>query len=199
MVGRIQKPLLRLFLALPVGIIGYEFTCCWQSRHRVLLITKARKCLEKWGYSAKDESWWHVLFSSVLLSVESWRVRQWAIRIFFFKRCIHKRHIHRGWSRCKSIVSDIMMVLRFSCHVQSSSQGNDRKWPSNQESFHGCEAEETNVIYWQWDWLVILGNKYVKPYVSSYIRETHLIDIVSIDMSIPVAEASADFDLAIVL
>eukprot|EP00434_Breviolum_minutum_P011943 symbB.v1.2.010530.t1/scaffold641.1/size177546/4 len=43
-----------LFLAMPVGIIGYEFTCCWQSRHRVLLITKARKCLEKWGYSAKD-------------------------------------------------------------------------------------------------------------------------------------------------
>ena len=44
----------RLFLAMPVGIIGYEFTCCWQSRDRVLLITKVRKCLEKWGYSAKD-------------------------------------------------------------------------------------------------------------------------------------------------
>lgn len=43
-----------LFLAMPVGIIGYEFTSCWQSRHRVLLITKVRKCLEKWGYSAKD-------------------------------------------------------------------------------------------------------------------------------------------------
>lgn len=43
-----------LFLAMPVGIIGYEFTCCWQSRDRVLLITKVRKCLEKWGYSAKD-------------------------------------------------------------------------------------------------------------------------------------------------
>ena len=72
-----------------------------------------------------------------------------------------------------------MMVLRCSCHVQSSSQGNDRKWPSNQESVHGCEAGETNVIYWQWDWLVILGNKHVKPYVSSYMRETHLIEIVA--------------------
>lgn len=43
-----------LFLALPVGIIGYEFTCCWRNRWKVLLIQKARKCLEKWGYSAKD-------------------------------------------------------------------------------------------------------------------------------------------------
>eukprot|EP00913_Durusdinium_trenchii_P003180 g2940.t1 len=43
-----------LFLALPVGIIGHEFTASWNSRHKVLLITKVRKCLEKWGYSAKD-------------------------------------------------------------------------------------------------------------------------------------------------
>mmetsp|Transcript_38629 Transcript_38629/g.92270 ORF Transcript_38629/g.92270 Transcript_38629/m.92270 type:complete len:369 (-) Transcript_38629:22-1128(-) len=43
-----------LFLALPVGIIGNEFTACWQKRARVLLITRARKCLAKWGYTAKD-------------------------------------------------------------------------------------------------------------------------------------------------
>jgi len=39
------------FLALPVGIIGYEFTSSWKSRTRVLLITRTRDCLEKWGYS----------------------------------------------------------------------------------------------------------------------------------------------------
>lgn len=43
-----------LFLALPVGIIGNEFTACWQSRHQVLLKTRVRKCLLKWGYTAKD-------------------------------------------------------------------------------------------------------------------------------------------------
>ena len=43
-----------LFLALPVGIIGYEFTHSWQNRAKVLLINKTRKCLEKWGYSASD-------------------------------------------------------------------------------------------------------------------------------------------------
>ena len=43
---------------------------------------------------------------------------------------------------------------------------------------------------------MILGNKYVKPCVSSYMRWTHFIEIVAIDMSIPVAEASdVDFDL----
>eukprot|EP00438_Fugacium_kawagutii_P007038 Skav230654 [mRNA] locus=scaffold2103:266498:267368:- [translate_table: standard] len=40
-----------LFLALPVGIIGNEFTACWQSRHQVLLKTRVRKCLLKWGYT----------------------------------------------------------------------------------------------------------------------------------------------------
>ena len=43
-----------LFLALPVGIIGFEFTRSWQNRAKVLLINKTRKCLEKWGYSASD-------------------------------------------------------------------------------------------------------------------------------------------------
>jgi len=43
-----------LFLALPVGIIGYEFTTSWQNRDKVLLLTRIRKGLRKWGYSAKD-------------------------------------------------------------------------------------------------------------------------------------------------
>ncbi|CAE7247313.1 Kcnf1 [Symbiodinium natans] len=43
-----------LFLALPVGIIGHEFTMCWQNRDKVLLLTRIRKGLRKWGYSAKD-------------------------------------------------------------------------------------------------------------------------------------------------
>lgn len=43
-----------LFLALPVGIIGNEFTSCWQQRTRILLLTRAQKCLAKWGYSASD-------------------------------------------------------------------------------------------------------------------------------------------------
>ncbi|CAK9090129.1 unnamed protein product [Durusdinium trenchii] len=43
-----------LFVALPIGIIRYEFTNSWQNRVKVLLINKTRKCLEKWGYSARD-------------------------------------------------------------------------------------------------------------------------------------------------
>ena len=43
-----------LFLALPIGIIGHEFTMSWHNRAKVLLINKTRKCLEKWGYSARD-------------------------------------------------------------------------------------------------------------------------------------------------
>ncbi|CAJ1424479.1 unnamed protein product [Effrenium voratum] len=43
-----------LFLALPVGIIGNEFTACWQSRTQVLLTTRARKCMQKWGYTASQ-------------------------------------------------------------------------------------------------------------------------------------------------
>ncbi|CAJ1331319.1 unnamed protein product [Effrenium voratum] len=43
-----------LFLALPVGIIGHEFTSCWQMRKQVLLKNRIRKCLLKWGYNAED-------------------------------------------------------------------------------------------------------------------------------------------------
>lgn len=43
-----------LFLALPVGIIGHEFTQSWQQRGQVLLKNRIRRCMVKWGYSAKD-------------------------------------------------------------------------------------------------------------------------------------------------
>eukprot|EP00434_Breviolum_minutum_P009091 symbB.v1.2.008007.t1/scaffold471.1/size199268/13 len=43
-----------LFLALPVGIIGHEFTRSWQTRGQVLLKTRIRRCMMKWGYNAKD-------------------------------------------------------------------------------------------------------------------------------------------------
>ena len=43
-----------LFLALPVGIIGHEFTMSWQSRIQVLLMNRFRKSLNKWGYGSED-------------------------------------------------------------------------------------------------------------------------------------------------
>eukprot|EP00913_Durusdinium_trenchii_P014901 g13975.t1 len=43
-----------LFLALPVGIIGHEFTMSWQSRTQVLLMTRFRKSLNKYGYGAEE-------------------------------------------------------------------------------------------------------------------------------------------------
>ncbi|CAE7451232.1 KCNB1 [Symbiodinium natans] len=43
-----------LFLALPVGIVGHEFTQSWLSRRRVILQTRVRRCLNKWGYTAGD-------------------------------------------------------------------------------------------------------------------------------------------------
>ncbi|CAJ1400449.1 unnamed protein product [Effrenium voratum] len=43
-----------LFVAMPVGIIGHEFTLCWQGRDQVLCITRARRALLKWGYTAQD-------------------------------------------------------------------------------------------------------------------------------------------------
>ena len=43
-----------IFLALPVGIIGYEFTESWKKREQVLLMTRVQKSLAKWGYTAND-------------------------------------------------------------------------------------------------------------------------------------------------
>ncbi|CAK9048698.1 unnamed protein product [Durusdinium trenchii] len=42
------------FVAMPVGIIGREFSHCWETRNYVLLLTRMRKCLWKWGFGAKD-------------------------------------------------------------------------------------------------------------------------------------------------
>lgn len=43
-----------LFLAMPVGIIGHEFTICWQGRDELLSVTRAQKALLKWGYAVED-------------------------------------------------------------------------------------------------------------------------------------------------
>jgi len=43
-----------VFLALPVGIVGHEFNKSWQSRGHMLLMTRVRKCLNKWGFNAGD-------------------------------------------------------------------------------------------------------------------------------------------------
>ena len=37
-----------------VGIIGNEFWNVWESRNEVLLVTRVRRALHKWGYAAKD-------------------------------------------------------------------------------------------------------------------------------------------------
>lgn len=44
------------FLALPVGIIGHEFTSSWKARTHVLLINRTKNCLEKWGYDSSSLS-----------------------------------------------------------------------------------------------------------------------------------------------
>jgi len=43
-----------LFLALPVGIIGYEFTISWQKRGEMFLKMRLRNSLSKWGYGIDD-------------------------------------------------------------------------------------------------------------------------------------------------
>ncbi|CAE7376902.1 Kcnd1 [Symbiodinium sp. CCMP2456] len=43
-----------LFFALPVGIIGHEFTAAWHMRRQVLLFARVRKCFLKWGYHGED-------------------------------------------------------------------------------------------------------------------------------------------------
>mmetsp|Transcript_18313 Transcript_18313/g.42869 ORF Transcript_18313/g.42869 Transcript_18313/m.42869 type:complete len:257 (+) Transcript_18313:1-771(+) len=43
-----------LFVAMPVGLIGYEFTRCWQDRTRVLLLARTRKRFSQWGYKGHD-------------------------------------------------------------------------------------------------------------------------------------------------
>jgi hypothetical protein len=43
-----------LFMAMPLGIIGSAFTEVWSNRDAVLLISRTREHLVKWGYSAQD-------------------------------------------------------------------------------------------------------------------------------------------------
>ncbi|CAE7243805.1 KCND2 [Symbiodinium natans] len=43
-----------LFIAMPVGLVGYEFTVCWQNRAKVLLLARARKRFAQWGYQSRD-------------------------------------------------------------------------------------------------------------------------------------------------
>lgn len=43
-----------LFLAMPVGILGQEFSNSWERRNYVILIARLRKCLLKLGIGAKD-------------------------------------------------------------------------------------------------------------------------------------------------
>jgi len=39
---------------MPVGLIGYEFTQCWQDRTKVLLLARAQKRFAQWGYRGHD-------------------------------------------------------------------------------------------------------------------------------------------------
>lgn len=43
-----------LFMAMPLGIIGSAFNETWKAKDRVLLISRTRAALDKWGYTAKD-------------------------------------------------------------------------------------------------------------------------------------------------
>merc|ERR1719440_564354 len=43
-----------LFMAMPIGIIGSAFTEVWQNRDVVLLMSRTRERLIKWGYTAHD-------------------------------------------------------------------------------------------------------------------------------------------------
>jgi len=43
-----------LYMALPVAIIGYEFTVIWGDRQHILLATKTKDRLAKWGWGARD-------------------------------------------------------------------------------------------------------------------------------------------------
>eukprot|EP00930_Biecheleria_cincta_P015361 TRINITY_DN12846_c0_g2_i2.p1 TRINITY_DN12846_c0_g2~~TRINITY_DN12846_c0_g2_i2.p1 ORF type:complete len:414 (+),score=61.54 TRINITY_DN12846_c0_g2_i2:98-1339(+) len=43
-----------LFVAIPVGIVGNAFWASWQMRDRVLLLSRTRVSLHRWGYTAED-------------------------------------------------------------------------------------------------------------------------------------------------
>mmetsp|Transcript_96126 Transcript_96126/g.299883 ORF Transcript_96126/g.299883 Transcript_96126/m.299883 type:complete len:216 (+) Transcript_96126:2-649(+) len=41
-------------MAMPIGIIGNEFTHIWENRDRILLMIRTRERLGQWGYTARD-------------------------------------------------------------------------------------------------------------------------------------------------
>jgi hypothetical protein len=43
-----------LYMAMPIGIVGYAFTQTWQDRHRILIIQNTRERMQQWGYDAYD-------------------------------------------------------------------------------------------------------------------------------------------------
>merc|ERR1712232_924165 len=43
-----------LYMAMPLGIIGYSFTQIWKDRDHILLTQRTRERLLQWGYTAKD-------------------------------------------------------------------------------------------------------------------------------------------------
>jgi len=43
-----------LYMAMPIGIIGYTFNQVWKERDKILLMQRARERLAKWGYTAND-------------------------------------------------------------------------------------------------------------------------------------------------
>jgi len=43
-----------LYMAMPIGIIGNEFTHIWEDRDRILLMIRTRERLLQWGYTARD-------------------------------------------------------------------------------------------------------------------------------------------------
>eukprot|EP00931_Biecheleriopsis_adriatica_P034951 TRINITY_DN20153_c0_g1_i4.p1 TRINITY_DN20153_c0_g1~~TRINITY_DN20153_c0_g1_i4.p1 ORF type:complete len:573 (+),score=105.80 TRINITY_DN20153_c0_g1_i4:243-1721(+) len=43
-----------LFMAMPVGIVGYSFTNIWAEREKILLVQGFKKRLKKWGFGAAE-------------------------------------------------------------------------------------------------------------------------------------------------
>merc|ERR1711920_1106315 len=51
-----------LFMAMPIGIVGYAFTAIWGNRTNILLVTDTVNRLAKWGFGARDMSLLFKLF-----------------------------------------------------------------------------------------------------------------------------------------
>eukprot|EP00435_Cladocopium_sp_Y103_P033284 s1785_g8.t1 len=73
-----------LFLAMPVGILGKEFSNSWERRNYVILISRLRKSLVKLGFGAKDL---RILFEYIDIDGDG------IISLFEFIQLIHQLHI----------------------------------------------------------------------------------------------------------